>query len=187
MKTLSFFCLPFGDCPDGSDWRRHLLLVHGWIWRLGRPQKVSVLPNRHPNHGCVHLAYCPSVLLLPYLDVEQAPMVALHCRRRRKSNAFLFQNFYLVTFYNSFLLLRQPGRCGAASRQVSYNPCCELVSDASFSRRRSESSQSLSQVYMYAPSVYTACHVLHLTNIALVDYECSGGHIDCSYDDLPRT
>ena len=155
MNTFSCFCLPFGDCSDGSDWRRHLLLVHGWIWRLGRPQKVSVLSNRYPNHGCVYLAYCPSVLLLPYLDVEQAPMVALHCHRRRTSNAFLFQKFHRVTFYNSFLLLRQSGRCGAALRQVAYKPCCEVVFDASFSRPRSESSRSSSQVYTYAPSVYT--------------------------------
>ena len=93
MKTPihSLLCFRSGDCSDGSDWRRRLLLVHGWIWRLGRSQEVPVFPNRHSNHGCVHLAYCPSVLQLSYLEVEQAPMVALHCHRRcESSDMFVF-------------------------------------------------------------------------------------------------
>jgi hypothetical protein len=92
-----------------------------------------------------------------------------------------------VTFYDSSLLLRQLGRCGAASRQVPYKPRCDLASDASLSRLRLGGLQSLSQVYTYASYLYGAFRTLHLTDIAVVDYECSGGHTNRSRDDLPRT
>ena len=106
INTLkhSLFRLSSGDCSNGSDWCRCLLLVHSWIWWPWRAQEVSVFANWRPDNGCIYLAYCPSVLLLSYLDVEQTPVVVLHCRRRRQFNAFhLLELLQLVTFFNSFL------------------------------------------------------------------------------------
>ena len=119
MDTLnhSLFRLSSGDCSNGSNWCRCLLLVHSWIRRPWRAQEVSVFANWHPDNGCIYLAYCPSILLLSYLDVEQTPVVVLHCHRHRQFNAFHpLEVLPLVTFLNSFLLLKQLGRYGAASR-----------------------------------------------------------------------
>ena len=83
MLKRSLFCLSSGDCSNGSDWCRRLLLVRSWIWRPRRAQEVSVFANWRPDNGCIYLPYCPSVLLLSYLDVEQTPMVVLRRRRHR--------------------------------------------------------------------------------------------------------
>jgi hypothetical protein len=121
------------------------------------------------------------------MDVEQTPVVVLCCHRHRQFNAFhLLEPLQLVTFFNSFLLLKQLGRYGAASRQVAYGSC-DVAPNTSLSQLHLESMQSSSQVYTYVFSEYEACRILQLINdIAMVDYKCRSGHINSSYDDLPR-
>jgi hypothetical protein len=121
------------------------------------------------------------------LDVEQTPVVVLRRRRRRQFNAFHFlELLQLVTFFNSFLLLKQLGHYGAASRQVSYKTC-DVAPKTPLSQQHLESMQSSSQVYTYVFSEYEACRISQLINdIAMVDYKCRSGHTNSSYDDLPR-
>jgi hypothetical protein len=91
-----------------------------------------------------------------------------------------------VTFFNSFLLLKQLGRYGAVSRQVAYKPC-GVEPKTSPSQLHLESMQSSNRVYTYVFSEYEAYRILQLINdIAMVDYKCRSGHTNRIYDDLPR-
>jgi hypothetical protein len=75
---------------------------------------------------------------------------------------FVFNRLLLVTFFfNSFLLLKQLGRYGLASRQVSCNFCDQRWLKHHSSQLHLESTQSSSQVYTYVFSEHTKLAASH--------------------------
>ena len=78
------------DCPDCPHRMRCLLLVHGRVWRLGTTQTLQILSHRHPDNRRADLTHCPSIFLLPYLDLEQPHVVALSDHRHRTYHTLPF-------------------------------------------------------------------------------------------------
>jgi hypothetical protein len=87
-------------------------------------KKPRFSPIDIPIMGRVHFARRSSVLLLSYLGVELAPMVAVRHYRRRKSDPSYFPFKTSATIYRSTTTtaFRCPGHRGVAdSRRVLYN------------------------------------------------------------------
>ena len=99
---------------------RCLLLVHGRVWRLGTTQTLQILSHRHPDDRRADLTHCPSIFLLPYLDLEQPHVVALSDHRHRTYHTLPFR-FILTLHYYSFRCHKRLEQRGVASKFVPPN------------------------------------------------------------------
>ena len=144
---ISILCFPSGDRPNGIYGGRRLLLVHGRIRQPGTPYGFRFLPDRQSNDGCIDLPHCSGILLLSYLDIEQAGAVDLSvdCHRTSASCHFSAVLSLLLTILDilsrSSPLHKQSEQRGPESGWVSSDPNFNVIPNTEFRQLYSESMQ----------------------------------------------